>query len=117
MGEKIVEAIVDFANAIEAACVQLRRYIGEVHGVGVSEDIFLNLLSWEKGQGSRIGEFEFTTRKANNSSNAFNHAYNVLKANNASIGNRFHDEGFQYSYWLFSSKPDTVYRQVLKKKT
>ena len=116
MSEGLSEAIVNFATAVEAACVQLKRYVGQQQGVGVKEETFTCLLGWEKSQGNRLGEFEFTTRKANNNSDAFDHAYNILKANNASIGNRFHDEGFQHSYWLFSGKLDTIYRQVLKKK-
>ena len=116
MSDKIAEAILDFANALEATCVQLKRYIGQAHGVGIKEETFTQLLGWQQGKGNRIGAFEFTTRKANNNSNAFSHAYNILKANDASISNRFHDEGFQHSYWLFSGKLDTIYRQVLKKK-
>ena len=33
MSDKVTEAILDFANALEAACVQLKRYMGEVHGI------------------------------------------------------------------------------------
>lgn len=116
MSEKLSEAIIDFANAIEAAAVQLKRYIGETQGVEVKEETFINLLGWEESQGNRIGTFQFTSRKANNNSEVFNHAYNILKANDATISNRFRDQGFQHSYWLFSGKPDTIYRQVLKRK-
>lgn len=118
MSEKLQEDIIDFANALEAACVNLKRRVGERYGVTVTakEEAFLNLLGWEKSQGNKLGEFQFTTRQANGNSEAFNRAYNVLKVNNASISNRFHDEGFQHSYWLFSGKPETIYRQVLKGK-
>jgi len=84
--------------------------------VAVKEKIFTNLLGWEKSQGTRLGEFEFTSRKANNNSDAFNHAYNILKANNAAISSRFHGEEFQHSYWLYEQKPDVIYRQILKPK-
>ena len=113
--EKLSEAIMDFANALEAACIQLKRYVGDFHGV-VKEETFLNLSGWEKSQGNRIGEFEFTARKANIDSDVFNHAYNILKANSASISNRFLDKGYRFTYWLFSGKPDTIYRQVVKAK-
>jgi len=116
MSEKVAEAIVDFANSLEAACVQLKRYIRELHGGGIKEETFTRLLGWQESQGNKIGTFEFTTRKANNNSDVFNHAYSILKANNANIGSRFHDDGYQHSYWLFSGKPDTIYRQVLKAK-
>lgn len=116
MNEKLSEAILDFANAVEAACIQLKRYVRETQGVGLKEEIFTKLLGWEKTQGSKLGEFEVTSRKANNNSDAFNHAYNILKRNNAAINARFHGEGYLYSYWLYSEKSDVVYRQLLKKK-
>lgn len=115
MSEQLQEDLVDFLNAIEAACVNLKHRIARVHGV-VSERAFLNLVGWEKSQGNKIGEFSFTTRKANNNSDAFNHALNILKTNNATISSRFHDKGFQHSYWLYEAKPETIYRQILKSK-
>jgi len=115
MSDELSEAVVDFANALEAACVQLKRYIGESKGVGAKEESFTGLLGWKQSQGNRLGAFEFTTQKANNNSDAFARAYNILKVNNASISSRFHDKGWQFSYWLYSEKTDTIYRQVLKK--
>jgi hypothetical protein len=114
--EKLSEIMLDFFNAVEAACVQGKRLIGALHGVCVKEEAFLSLLGWSRSQGNRIGEFEFTTRKTNNNSDAFNHAYNILKINNASISNRFQDKVFQFGYWLFDGKPDTIYRQILRGK-
>jgi hypothetical protein len=115
MSDKVAEAIIDFANAMEAAAVNLRRLIGETHGAAVKEEVFLKLLAWEPSKGEKLGDYETTSRKANNNSDTFNHAYNVLKANNAAINNRFHGEGFTYTFWLYVEKPDVIYRQVLKK--
>lgn len=106
----------DFANALEAACVQLKRYIAQEQGVGVKEETFTTLLAWEKTRGNRLGEFEFTSRKANNNSDSFNHAYNILKVNNAFINSRFHDKGYEFSYWVYDKNPDIIYRQILSKK-
>lgn len=114
--EKLPEAVIDFANDVEAACVRLKQAIGEQHGVGIKEETFTKLLGWQESQGNKIGSFEFTTRKANGNSGAFNQVYNILKINNASISNRFQDKGYQFGYWLFDGKPDTIYRQVLKGK-
>jgi len=113
---RLQEEVVDFANALEAACVQLKRRIGEFHTVGVSNETFTRLPGWQQSQGNRIGTFEFTTPKANNNSDAFDRAYSILKASHAAIGNRFHDKGYQFGYWLFDGKPDTIYRQVLRGK-
>jgi len=116
VSDKVAAAVVDFANALEAACVQLKRYIGEQQTLGVKEETFTKLLGWEETRGDRLGEYETTSRKANNNSDAFNHALNILKRNNATISSRFHDEGYKYSFWLYEKKPDTIYRQLLKKK-
>jgi hypothetical protein len=115
MSDKVAEAIIDFANAMEAAAVNLRRLIGETQEVEVKEEVFLKLLAWESSKGEKLGDYETTSRKANNNSDAFNHAYNVLKANNAAINNRFHGDGFKFSYWLYIGKQDVMYRQVLNK--
>jgi len=116
MGEDLSEAIIDFANALEAACVQLKRYIGKRHGVGLEESTFTSLLGWEKSQGERLGEFEYTSRKANSNSDAFNHAYNILKVNNATIKNHLTEKGWRYYYWLYPDRPDIIYRKMRKGK-
>lgn len=112
--EKLPEAVIDFANDVEAACVKLKLAIGEQHGVGIKEETFTKLLGWQESQGNKIGPFEFTTRKANGNSGAFNQVYNILKVNNATINNRFHGDGYWFGYWLFSGKPDTIYKQKVK---
>jgi len=120
VAEAIIEILLDHANAQEAAAVNLKHRIAEVLGpkemVAVKEETFLNLLGWEEGKGNKLGTFQYTTRKANNNSEAFNHAYNILKANNPTISSRFHDVGYKHSYWLYEQKPDTIYRQALKTK-
>ena len=65
--DKIAEAVVDFANAVESACVQLKRYIGKKQTRGVKEEAFIKLLAWEKTRGDRLGEYETTSEKANKS--------------------------------------------------
>lgn len=113
--EKLSEAVVDFACALEAACVQLKRYIGQQQGVEVKEETFLNLQGWEKRTGERIGEYEFTTRKTNDNSELFNHAFNILKANDATIKNHFSEKGWRFYYWTWpESSVDTIYRKERK---
>jgi len=112
MSEKLLEAIVDFANALEAACIQLKQHIGERVGVRVKEETF-SILKWEKQTGSKIGEFEVAT-KANNLEDKWTHAHQVLRQNNATIANRYHGETYQYSYWIYGK--DRIYRQFLQSK-
>lgn len=113
MGEKLSEAIVDFANALETACVQLKRYVGEQHGVlSVNEETF-NVLKFEKQTGNRIGEFEVAS-KTNNLPEKFERAHSILEKNNATISNRYHGTGYAFSYWLYGE--NRIYRQLLKTK-
>lgn len=116
--EEVLELLADFATAIEAAAIQLKQEIARIVRVQIgtiSEEPFLGL-KWEKKQGARLKEYEFTSKVANDGNDAFHHCFNVLKANKASINNRFHYEGWKYSYWLYADKPDVIYRQLLKPK-
>lgn len=115
--EEILDLLAEFATAIEAA-LQLKEEIARIVKVPmgtISEELFLNL-RWEKSQGARLKEYEFTTKVANDGNDSFYHCLNILKANKASINNRFHCEGWKYSYWLYVEKPDVIFRQLLKPK-
>lgn len=106
--EKLVEAIVDFANALEAACVQLKRYVGKSHGVAVeekqhSEEDF-NKLSWEKKEGPK-GAYEQTNKNANNNSTVFQALQNKLKQT----------KGFcvhgSFKYWFHKNDQNVIDRR------
>jgi len=113
MSGKVAEAILDFANALEAACIQLKRYIGEQHGVlAVNEDTF-TVLTFEKQHGNKIGEFQVAYKK-NNVPEKFQRAFNILEKNNATISNRYCGGGYTFTYWLYGE--GKIYRQILKAK-
>ena len=113
MSEKLSEAVVDFANALEAACVQLKRYIAEQHGVGVKEETFTSLLGWTPSKGERLGNFEWCGREANNNSAAFNRAMAILKTSSATIKNQFGEENWKHKYWYYE---DRIFRRAKKGK-
>lgn len=116
--EEVLDLLADFATGIEAAAIQLKQEIGRIVKVQtrtISEDPFLSL-KWEKKQGARLKEYELTSRVSNDGNDDFHHCFNVLKVNRATINNRFHCEGWKYSYWLYANKPDVIYRQLLKPK-
>jgi len=76
----------------------------------INENVF-TMLKWEASKGSRLGDFE-VAYKAQNMPDAWQHAYNILKANNATINNRFHLEGYQHHYWLYANKyHDRIFRK------
>jgi hypothetical protein len=112
--EKALEIMVDFFNALEAACVNGKRQISELVNTDekesrVPEQTF-NVLKFEPQKGEKLGEFE-TAEKKNNTEQNWNHAFNILKAANSTINGRYHGEAYICSYWLFKDK---IYRQKLK---
>ena len=71
-------------------------------------------LKFEAQQGAKLGEYEIAS-KQNNLTDKWQSAYNILSNSNATIQDRYHGEGYQYSYWLYGE--DKIYRQKLKPKT
>ena len=70
-------------------------------------------LNFEREEGPKIGAFE-AAYKADNQQDKWTKAYNILTAAKATIKDRYHNEGYQYSYWLFEG--NKIYRQQLKPK-
>lgn len=70
-------------------------------------------LSFEPQKGERLGEYETASQK-NNLPDKFNTAFNVLSKSNATISNRYHGQGYVFSYWLYAER---IFRQKPKPKT
>lgn len=113
MSERISEALADFCSAIEAAAFDLKRRIGQLHGVGLKEETFSSLLGWTESKGKKLGEFEWCSREANNNSDAFRHAMNILKANDATIKNQLKEDDWHCCYWYYE---DRIFRRLRKGK-
>jgi hypothetical protein len=113
--EETLKAFADFLAMMESACVETKEKIGQIAGAtqtrAVKEETFSGL-TYEKQQGSRLGEYE-TAGKNGNPTDKWTIAYNVLKQNGATINNRYHGEGYAYAYWLYGE--DRIYRQRLKR--
>jgi len=111
--EETLKAFADFLTMVESACVETKQKIGQIAGaiqtVAVKEETF-NCLSYEKQQGSRLGEYE-TANRNSNEADKWASAFNILKQNGATISNRYHGEGYAYAYWLYGE--DRIYRQRL----
>jgi len=103
-------------DLIKEAADEYLEKLGKRQGIGTKEEVFTSLRGWTATKGDRIGEYDYTNRKVNNNSDAFNKAMDILKTNGASIGNRFHDKGYKYGYWMYEKNPDTIYRKLLGKK-
>jgi hypothetical protein len=78
----------------------------------VNEDNFTTL-KFEPQEGTKLGDYE-VTYKQNNLPDKWQPAYNILRINNSVINDRYHGEGYQYSYWLYGE--GKIYRQKLKPK-
>jgi len=111
--EKLAELLVDFASAIEAECVRIKQRAKELveHELGLKEEIF-EILNWEEKEGEKLGKFEIATKDNNKDNlNAWNHAYNILKTNNANIKEHFGSKEWKHYYWLFNGYPDVIFRK------
>jgi hypothetical protein len=78
----------------------------------VQETTF-TISKFEQQTGAKIGEYE-VAYKASNIEDKWTHAYNVLRNSNATIKDRYHGEGYEFSYWLYGA--DKIYRQKLEPK-
>jgi hypothetical protein len=111
--EKVMEILVDYANAQEAAAVSLKRQVAELVGVkrpgpaAVKEETF-TILQFEAQQGAKIGSYEVAYR-ANNLPEKWDHAHGVLRAANATISSRYKGEDYTFTYWLYGT--GKIYRQ------
>ncbi|MEM2514558.1 MAG: hypothetical protein QXU81_09655 [Candidatus Bathyarchaeia archaeon] len=93
--------------------VQIARLVGVNVGPRISEETFA-CLKWQPEKGARLGDYECAYKNQNILEN-WQHAYNILKANNSVIGNPFHEEGYQYRYWIYPEKhPDRIFRKKLE---
>lgn len=55
--DRILEALIDFANALESACVNLKRYVVEVKGLEDKPSWSASKIKWTQAEGSK-GPYE-----------------------------------------------------------
>jgi hypothetical protein len=112
-----VAAIIDFCNAVEAACVNLRLKLGdkptEKKATAAVNETTFTQLKWELHEGPKMGEFEIATAE-NNDAYKFADATKILQTSNADIKTRYHGENYTYAYWLYEGK---IFRKKLEPKT
>jgi len=112
MSEKLEEVLLNFADAMENAALILKQSIGkELKTPQIKEAPFL-VLKYEQRTGNKLKEFEVATKTLNSSSADFDRCLNILMRNKATIQDRFKDQGWNHSYWVYQ---EAIYRQTLKK--
>jgi hypothetical protein len=113
--DRLFEALRLYVDAQTNAIEVLRQALGnsdrtQLPPKGLTEDVF-SILKWESGKGSKLGDFE-AAYKTQNMPDNWQHAYNTLIANRATIKNHFSPEGFTHYYWLYPEKyTDRVFRK------
>ena len=115
----LAEEIIDFCNGLEALAVKLRFQIEKMFDIAKVEKSKAVLpeatfnLKWQVEKGNRLGEYEVAYKSQNILDN-WQHCFNILKQNNAVIGNRFHEQGYEYAYWIYPEKyEDRIFRKKL----
>jgi hypothetical protein len=112
----LIEAFVDFSNALESSVVNLRRQLKSLAETElkaqIPEDRF-KVLKWENEKGAKLGEFQVAYKK-HNLADRWQHVFNILKANNSHIADPFHEEDYEFRYWIYPEKyQDRIYRKKL----
>jgi len=77
----------------------------------VTEHIFTKL-SYEEHNTQKLGVFGVADQESNDPQ-LFKEAFSILEEHKATISNRFHQEGYVFSFWIFQER---IYRQKLKEK-
>ena len=116
--EKVTEALVNFCNAVEAACVDLKRQLGEAMPLKpmqpqtLKEERF-TALKWESQHGDKLGDYETASKKNNpyfpNSPDRWSQAYTILTQCNATIQSPYKSSGHTHRYWLYGE--EKIYRK------
>ena len=120
---KQVEFLVKLRDGAQIIADAANEYLETLATPGVKEnkpaapatvqETTFTILKFEQQTGAKIGEYE-VAYKASNIEDKWTHAYNVLRNSNATIKDRYHGEGYEFSYWLYGA--DKIYRQKLEPK-
>lgn len=102
--EQALEIFVDFTNAIESACVNVRHRIAELKGVKEAVAVDFNKLPWEKKQGTK-GEYEQTSKRSSNNNDIFQALQRKLKEKNGF----WQHQGFKF--WFHQQDQDVIDRR------
>jgi hypothetical protein len=118
--QKLVDALLLYLDAQENAISVLRYSLKEIAAetpqpqpeTTINEDRFKGL-AWRDENGAKLGAYQVALIQ-DNDEQAWRHAYNILQANGATISNRFHEQGYAFSYWLYDKMDYKIFRQKLK---
>jgi hypothetical protein len=119
MNETLQQAIFEYLEAVETATQKFKQKIAnqlpqnQPTQTTASENIF-SVLTFEQRIGTHLGEYE-TAQKTTNPTETWNKAVSILEKNKSTISNRYHEEDYIHSYWLYGEDHNRIYRQKLKR--
>jgi len=100
----------EFESARKAGLTSIEAWLKEMVTVPVDEEIFLSL-SWDESGGPKLGDFDVAYRD-HNQPDPWQRAWNILKANNATLKDHYGPEGFSWFYWIYPEKySDRIFRK------
>lgn len=111
--EARLKSLEEWRDHIAQALMYAPQAQGKSNEAAAVNEVTFTQLKWEPQKSDKLGEFDIATQEANKAY-GFADAYQILKVNNATIKDRYHGEGYAYSYWLYGE--NKIYRQKLKPK-
>jgi len=102
--EQVLEIFVDFTNAIESACVNVRHRIAELKGVKEAVAVDFNSLPWQTKQGTK-GAYEQTSKRSTNNSDIFKALQAKLREHNGF----WQHQGFKF--WFHQQDRNVIDRR------
>jgi hypothetical protein len=113
---EIADCILQIAKDAELLSVNIIRTLKGMQpqttkqAAAVTEVTFTTL-KFDPAKGEKLGDYEIAYQSGN-ITDKFTQAYNILHASNATIKDRYHGNGYQFSYWIYGE--GKIYRQKLK---
>lgn len=106
--EKTLEILVDFTNALEAACVNVRQKIAELTGVSASVSVPVGAdfdkLPWQTKKGMK-GAYQQVIKRASSNNDIFKALQKKLRESNGFWQHQ------NFKYWFHRQDQDVIDRR------
>jgi len=120
--QNLIDILLRYCDAVDNATQVLRNELKALEKTTTPQPTELKAtipenrfddLKWKDENGAKIGAYQIALIQDNDEQD-WRHTYNILKANNAEIGNRFHEHNYEHSYWLYSKMEYKIFRQQMR---
>jgi hypothetical protein len=118
MDEKLRNELKELAQILDAASTKIWQTLQNLPSTSSSQstvnELNFSALKFKPQQSAQLGDYEIA-HKQSNLEDKWRTAFTILRNSNATIKDRYDDQDYLYSYWLYGE--DKIYRQKLKPKT